>query len=67
MCNIVKEFMIDNVPVVAIVDTREYLYGEYSVEVLHCDGYITEYNSKNLNKCIMKARSLVNSLKREQA
>lgn len=45
---------------VVILDLRDLLHGEYSVDVLLCDGgYKTVYSSANLDKCIKKARELL--------
>lgn len=46
---------------VVVMDVRDLLHGEYSVERLVYGGYQTVYTSKSLEKCIAKAKELLES------
>lgn len=55
----VREVYGKNGDNVVVMDVRDLCHGEYSVEVLVCDGgYKQVYASRNLDKCIEKAKSL---------
>ena len=55
----VREVYGKNGDKVVVMDVRDLLRGEYAVDVLVCNGgYQTVYSSKNLEKCIAKAKQL---------
>lgn len=47
---------------VVVMDVRDLLYGEYSVEKLVEGGYSMVFSHRDLNKCLAKAQELFDKL-----
>ena len=56
----VREVYGKNGDPVVVMDVRDLLHGEYSVERLVCNGagYEMIYSSRNLEKCLAKAKEI---------
>ena len=54
----VREVYGNNGDPVVVMDVRDLMHGEYTVDVLRYGGYQTVYSSTSLDKCIAKAKSL---------
>lgn len=54
----VREAYGNNGDPVVVMDVRDLMHGEYTVDVLRYGGYQTVYSSTSLDKCIAKAKSL---------
>lgn len=62
---IVKEFRkyIGGYPDVVVMDVRDLLGGDYTVEQLvGADGYTITFSSPDLDKCLIKAQEVFDSL-----
>jgi len=54
----VREVYGKNGDPVVVMDVRDLMHGEYTVDVLRYGGYQTVYSSTSLDKCIAKAKSI---------
>lgn len=54
----VREVYGKNGDDVIVMDVRDLFHGEYTVEVLKFGGYDIVYSSRNLEKCIAKAKAM---------
>ncbi len=57
----VREVYGKNGDDVVVMDVRDLMHGEYTVEVLEHGGYRMVYSSRNLEKCLAKAKALHSS------
>lgn len=54
----VREVYGKNGDDVVVMDVRDLMHGDYTVDVLQYGGYKTVYCNSNLEKCIEKAKQL---------
>lgn len=54
----IREVYGKNGDTVVVMDVRDLMHGEYTVEVLRYGGYQMVYSSPSLEKCVAKAKSL---------
>lgn len=54
----IREVYGKNGDTVVVMDVRDLMHGEYTVEVLRYGGYQIVYSSPSLEKCVAKAKSL---------
>ena len=55
----VREVFGKNGDEVIVMDVRDLMHGDYSVEVLEHGGYRMVYTSSSLDKCIAKAKAMI--------
>lgn len=55
----IREVFGQNGDDVVVMDVRDLLHGEYSVEILVEGGYQSVYTHRSLDKCIEKAKKIL--------
>lgn len=54
----IREVYGKNGDKVVVMDVRDLMHGEYTVDVLVYGGYQTVYSSKSLDKCLARAKAM---------